>query len=255
MYLPLIRNDTPSTLFNLISEEQWEDAAKRVKYYPKEVKQTTRVCPNGIDNTSILPLHHACSLNPTLEITESLLQSYPVAAQKQDSLFKRLPIHVACLHGASSDVIRELLVVYRDGAKEKMRDGKIPLHYACGSGASKETVSELLKAFPEGSRCKDKNGWLPIHVACLQNASVEVVELLLESYPESVAVRSCRGNTPIQCLKTIQKLNITNVDKVMVMLRRATLSLKEQTLIRSESASDLHSSISKPFFLRRIRTL
>ena len=177
----------------MISSERWEDAANRAKYYPKEAKKTTKLCSNGSNFSKVLPLHHACALNPTTEVTESLLDSYPKAVQKIDSLYNRLPLHVACLKVASCDVIRSLLRAYKDGAKEKMKDGQLPLHYACGSGASKEVVAELLSAYPEGARCQDMNGWLPIHLACLQNAPVDVIRLLLHVYPQSVGVKTDRG--------------------------------------------------------------
>ena len=218
MYFPLKNKSSPSSLFNLISDCNWEDAATRVKYYPKEAKQSVRLCNNGTDQTKVLPLHHACTLNPTAEITETLLRTYPSAASKRDSLFRRLPLHVACLNGASSDVIRELLVAFKDGARDKMKDGQLPLHYACGSGASRDVVMELLRAFPEGARCQDNNGWLPIHLACLQNASSDVIQLLLEIYPESVSTRTSRGNTPMQCLKSINNTG-ANIEENMAMLR------------------------------------
>merc|ERR1712083_1110034 len=162
---------------------------------------------------------------------------------KRDSLYKRLPLHIACLHGASSSVVRELLVAYKDGAREQVKDGQIPLHYACGSGASKEVIVELLKSYPEGARCKDKNGWLPIHLACLQNASTDVIQLLLKMYPECVTARTSRGNTPIQCLKSMKNIG-TNKDETLAMLRGAEMLLK-RNLKRSESVS-LLTEISTP---------
>jgi len=237
MYLPLLKNNSPSSLFNLISCEQWDDVAERVKYYPNEVKRKTRICSDGTNEMKVLPLHYACTLNPTVEATENLLRSYPKAARSKDSFFKRLPIHVACLNGASHDVIRQLLVVYKDGAKGKMQDGQIPLHYACGSGASKEVIVELMKAYPEGVMCKDNNGWLPIHLACLQNASVDVIRLLWEVYPESLYERTSRGNTPIQCLKSMKNRG-TNREEVFEMLQNSILSSK-RPIIRTKSFSQL----------------
>ena len=206
------------------------------------------MCTNGTDHTKVLPLHHACTLNPTAEITETLLKIYPSAASKRDSLFKRLPLHVACLNGASSDVIRELLVAFKDGAQDKMKDGQLPLHYACGSGATREVVAELLRAYPEGARCQDNNGWLPIHLACLQNASSDVIELLLEMYPQSVTIRTCRGNTPVQCLKSIRNTG-ANIEENISMLRGAELNLKRRQMIRCFSASriqDFSSNVRLP---------
>ena len=244
--IPLKSKSSPSSLFNLISDCNWEDAASRVKYFPKEAKQSVKVCTNGTDQTKVLPLHHACTLNPTVEITETLLRINPSAASKRDSLFKRLPLHLACLNGASSDVVRELLIAFKDGAQSKLKDGQLPLHYACGSGASREVVSELLKAYPNGARCQDNNGWLPIHLACLQNASSDVIQLLLEIYPESVSIRTSRGNTPIQCLKSIRNTG-ANIDKSMAMLRGTEMNLNRRPLSRCVSSSKLQdlSSYSK----------
>lgn len=250
MHLPNFKNAGPSPLFNLITERQWEDAASRVKYFPNEAKTVTKLCSNANGNSNmknkVLPIHHACTLNPSLEVMEALLTTYPKAAQKKDSLFKRLPIHVACLHGASSAIIRELLVVYKEGAKTTLMDGQIALHYAVGSGASKDVVLELLKAYPEGARCEDHNGWLPIHIACLQNASLDVIKVLLEAYPESVLMKTKKGNTPVQCANVMKNVGSSNRSDIVSMLRKTErLQARNRSKIfaRSQSVSqfDTHS--------------
>merc|ERR1712183_702728 len=90
------------------------------------------------------------------------------------------------------------------------------------------------------------NGWLPIHLACLQNASSDVIQLLLEIYPESVSMRTSRGNTPIQCLKSIRNTG-ANTEENMAMLRGVEMNLKRRHLSRCASASRLQnlSSYSK----------
>jgi len=233
MHIPLIKKGN-NLLINLISQEQWEDAAIRVKYFPKEAKKEAKV-PTTTTSSKVLPLHHACAHKPTLEVTEALLRSYPSAAKKRDSLFKRLPLHVACLNGASADIIRELLVVYRDGASDTLKDGSIALHYACGSGASKEVIEELVRVYPNGVKVQDKNGWLPVHLACLQNASKEVIQILLDVYPESVSMRTNKGNTPLQCFRSTR---IANADSIEVLsLLRKTEALLRRTMPRCYSTS------------------
>ena len=244
-------------LFNLISDQQWEDAATRIKYYPKESMQVTKV-HSGQNSNKVLPLHHACSLNPSIEMTESLLKSYPKAAQKKDSLFRRLPLHVACLYGASSEVIRELLIVYQDGAKVTLSDGQIALHYACGSGASKEVITELLKSYPEGAKCQDNNGWLPIHLACMQNAHVDIIQLLLDAYPESTRMRTSRGNTPLNCVNSTKNVGTTNKLAIAQLLTRSDLSMSRRhwhnnDLVRRQTCSNFDfSNESMPLMNPRI---
>jgi len=237
------KKNQPSSLFNLISDCNWEDAATRIKYYPKESSQATKLRSSGNNSNKVLPLHHACSLNPSLELTETLLKSYPKAAQKKDSLFRRLPIHVACLYGASSVVVRELLIVYQDGAREKLSNGQIALHYACGSGASKEVIIELLKAYPEGARCQDSNGWLPIHLACMQNARSDVIQALLDAYPESTRIRTSRGNIPLNCINSTKNTGTDNKLEVAQLLTSYDLSISRRhwhnnNLVRRQSLSN-----------------
>jgi len=226
MYLPLLNQGGAAQLINFITLEQWDDVINRAKYFPHEAKVHSKIFTNGLGSNKLLPLHHACSLNPTVEATLAILLSYPKAAEKRDSLYHRLPIHVACLNGASSDVVRTLLNVHKDGAKATMKDGQLPLHYACGSGASRDVIEELLRVYPEGAQVRDINGWLPIHLACLQNASVEVIELLLEENPSSVTARTDKGNTPLQCAKSVKNVG-TNNQQIISLLRKYQLFFNE----------------------------
>ena len=239
MYIPLLKKGDHNSLINLISEEQWEDAAIRIKYFPKEAKKEVKLSTTK-SFSKVLPLHHVCARNPTLQITEALLKSYPSAAKKRDSISKRLPLHVACLNGASATVIRELLVVHRDGASDMLKDGSIALHYACGSGASKQVIEELVRVYPDGTRIQDKNGWLPIHLACLQNASKEIIQILLDAYPESVNIRTQKGNTPLQCLKSTKNTNVDSLD-VLSLLRCTEMNLRRRVALgRCASTSRIH---------------
>eukprot|EP00586_Coscinodiscus_wailesii_P012670 CAMPEP_0172514370 /NCGR_PEP_ID=MMETSP1066-20121228/259637_1 /TAXON_ID=671091 /ORGANISM="Coscinodiscus wailesii, Strain CCMP2513" /LENGTH=86 /DNA_ID=CAMNT_0013295009 /DNA_START=212 /DNA_END=469 /DNA_ORIENTATION=- len=83
-----------------------------------------------------------------------------------ESVYDRLPLHIACLNNASFEVIELLLSYYVYGARKQDNEGRLPLHYALSNMASTEVIEALINAFPEGATTADIRGWYPIHVAC-----------------------------------------------------------------------------------------
>lgn len=198
--------------------EEWNDATTRVKNNPGDCKIWTKVCVDGTHSSSLLPLHQACSLKPPVNIITELIKAYPKSVRTKESFFSRIPLHIACLRGASLEVINACLLCYSDGARAKAVFDRLPLHYACGSGSSKEIILSLIAAYPDGPKSQDEHGWLPLHLACFYNASPSVIQTLIEAYPNSVNVTTKKGKTPVQCIKL---KNGKQNDKVIALLRGA----------------------------------
>lgn len=225
----------PTQLFELIMNEKWDDATARSTHNPNEVKQWTKVCIDGTHSSSLLPLHQAVSLKPPVKAVNSLVKVYPKAVRTKESFFFRLPLHIACLRGASLDVVSALLLCYPDGARAKAVFDRLPIHYACGSGGSRAILDALIASFPDGPRTQDEHGWLPLHLACFYNADEDVVQTLLQSYPESVLVTTKKGKTPIQCIKN--KSGRRN-EKVVSLLQGAAAFRREERSLRRQGRAE-----------------
>jgi len=117
-------------------------------------------------------------------------------------IWKRLPIHLACAHGAPLGLIEVLLDAYPSGSSvPDPSDGSIALHIACRHSPSISLVEELLDSYPEGMEMADKRGRLPLHVACLGLASEEVIQVLASRNPNSVNCKDADGKTPLDLAK------------------------------------------------------
>jgi len=157
-----------------------------------------------------------------------LLKKQPEAAERNDGIYGRTPLHFACQEGSPFEVVAALLKAWPDAAKQKDSYGQMPLHWACSKGSSFEVVAALLKAWPDAAKQRTRKGTAPLHAACLNTTPFEVVAALLKAWPEVVKEKDSAGNTPLQmaCRKN-------SSFEVTFLLLNTWLSYKEN---RTESA-------------------
>lgn len=86
-------------------------------------------------------------------------------------LWRVLPLHAAVIYGAPESVVRELLLVYRDGAKCQDDAGLLPLHFALNVGSSVGVVTLLILAFRESVFVRDNKGMLPMDIVRRSSAA------------------------------------------------------------------------------------
>jgi len=107
-----------------------------------------------------------------------------------------LPLHEACSLAAPFHVIKNLIVAYPAGVKEKGFCGRLPLHYAAYSKPSLNIIKLLLKNYPEGASTLDSDGRLPVHLAVVRNAPKEAILVLISAFPRSLHTQNKFGSTP-----------------------------------------------------------
>lgn len=96
-------------------------------------------------------------------------------------VWKRLPIHLACVKKAPVGVLQVLLQAYPEGAAtQDPHSGCLPLHIVCqiGDASCLPAVRFLLAACPTATKAVEMRGRLPLHLAVLSMAPFSVVELL-----------------------------------------------------------------------------
>lgn len=116
----------------------------------------------------------------------------------------RTPLHVACHHDASAEIITELIRAYPQALLQVGTTGMNPLHIVCSSDhASAEIIRVLLlegtkmhMAVPMCSM-RDIDHDTPLHSACRCGASLDVLQLLMLVYPDAVNQRDYEGLTPL----------------------------------------------------------
>lgn len=139
-------------------------------------------------NDNRAPLHYIVSARPPLYLVERLLQLAPGAAKVQDRWEKSLPLHIACLHGASPEVVRVLLEAYPEAAAVRDKEGRIPLFITCNNKASPDVVKVLVEVYPQAAEVHDKHGNLALHHALANDSCPGIVKILLETYPNAMKI-------------------------------------------------------------------
>lgn len=215
------RNKLPLFLF----ESDWAAALAEIEFHPHEAKvwESRPGFFDGEHESTLLPLHIACSLHTPLHVVRAIVEAYPEALRMNESAFKRLPLHVACQFGERPDVIRYLVQEDRASALEPDILGRLPIHYACSNGSDPSVIKTLLAANPASALYADYNGWLPIHVAINFGASTGVVEELINACPASVAVQTMKGSTTVSLA---EKVSTKNKAEILELLKDAVASGK-----------------------------
>lgn len=162
------------------------DSLEKIRFVPCDLK-----C-NG--NHSLL--HLALKMQPPLSIIESLVDIFPEAINEIDCM-KRLPLHIACLHGTKAQVIKYLVSINPNATEIKDISGKTPLHllfddykkkiYCIQTDSSRtnrtmtEIVTCLCNSGPRSTISEDENDMSPIEFAIEQEADLKVIRLLQKS--------------------------------------------------------------------------
>ena len=139
-------------------------------------------------------------------------------------LWKRLPIHSACVLRAPVGVVEALHLAYPKGVA--MKDpitGALPLHLACRHSSPPDLVKGLVMAHPGGARVADDAGRLPLHQACLSGGSRLSFAFLLQAYPHAVLFKDNKCKTPVQCAKgnpTLNKETVELLEMVQCLLQK-----------------------------------
>lgn len=188
-----------SDLSRAIMTENWMMVITIMENHPQLAKIWTK-CPGFFDGhkeSSLLPIHQACSFHAPPSALEAMINAYPKCLNERETGYDRLPVHIACHSAVGIEVLRVLLADYPESAAVKDMVGRIPLHYACSNGASLDTVQLLIDASPSSVRTTDFNGWIPLHVACRVGTSPEVIQFLLQAFPESANQPTYKQNFPL----------------------------------------------------------
>ena len=140
------------------------------------------------DSFGWTPLHYACCYHAQdVELIEILLDACPDAASvtNNNDLY---PLHLACQHNPSVEVIKMLLKhdKNKETIKKKSRHhGFLLIHFACSnSKTSTEVIRCLIPADSEDSEVitpvyrKGRLGWTPLQRAIAENHNEDVIELL-----------------------------------------------------------------------------
>ena len=127
----------------------------------------------------------------------------------------RLPLHYACIHGASATVLARLVHLHVGALLEPDATGRLPIHHASNAynRASAEGIAPLqidgrlaglatsVQAAPPREFVTE--GYFPLHVAAHTGAPLEVLQLLVAANPAALTVQAmvsdnCQHKLPLE---------------------------------------------------------
>ena len=187
--LPQINGFSGSRLYSQMAIKDWEGALVTIEEHPEEGCQwqygieLDRI--ESLDSAIMwkrLPIHSACVLHAPIGLIEALIWAYPKGIRAKDPFTGALPLHLACRHSAPPELVKKIVVVYPIGSRVDDDLGRLPLHMACLSGASRLTFIYLLKAYPHAVLIKDDRRRTPLQYAkqnpTLKPETIELLELV-----------------------------------------------------------------------------
>jgi hypothetical protein len=190
-------------LVELIARLEWRHVVNRVKESPGSSRKKQSLELDGTETTGY-PLHLAVSLKPPVSfhqflpsrlrwrarlsnesipaylthappilhrrllqrhVVDALLEGNPAAIRSRDDKFGQLPLHIACIHTASAQVLRALVEGHTEALRITDKEyGRLPLHFACLYGSPFE-ISLLVSAEQRALIFKDADGKTPMDLA------------------------------------------------------------------------------------------
>jgi ankyrin repeat protein len=146
---------------------------------------------------------------PPIDVIETLIFHAPETLRNKDSRYGMLPLHCACVYGASLEVLNLLLQADPESVRTKDRLNRTPSQlmrefrrYRYGNGTNEhdeDVANNGINYFTEYYNALQINSLnaLLLHRACACGFSVHLIKLLLSSFPESSSIQDDNGMTPL----------------------------------------------------------
>lgn len=207
------QNSPPTALYAAIGTQNWNIALRRLLDKPKEASV-------WVNNASV----------------------------DGESIYRFLPLHIACLSGAPLLLVTLLLQTYPNAAKYNAM-GKLPIHMACETLADHRIVFLLLNAWPESINVKDGDGNTPIEVASLREPCEErkrIVQILTKKMECTVV----KTPSPLYAAIDSQHWNFA-IKRLVEMPQEATVWVSFTTKRKEARFLPLHIAchLGAPYFL------
>lgn len=161
------------------------------------------------DRGGMLPLHIACVSGASVEIIAQLLDEYREAIRLPDNN-GRLPLHAACMNPrVNLDALDLLHKAYPAALRIFDKTGSVPLHIAIQRKLSASVVHFLIDKEEGAVRTREASSKMyPLHLACRVGADVDVLERLVEIYPVAIEAVDARGNSIFHLACTYRQLTV-----------------------------------------------
>ncbi len=158
-----------------------------------EIRSIVTAKPNAVkaeDKCGYVPLHSACLHDASLNVVQYLVEQYPDSIHVKNDYY----LYRACIgkENESLDAVQKL---------DYANFGTLPIHLACHGIAPLDVVQFLVKKKPDSIKDKTNNGKLPLHYAVAADSiymsSLAIVQFLVGTYPGAIEEPDHHGETPL----------------------------------------------------------
>jgi ankyrin repeat protein len=183
----LCRNAAMDSESSLSKIQRWLDCNR-------DNKELLHAAANYQNKNKMMALHVVVWKRPPLLMVKRLINIAPNSVQERD-VGGRLPLHHACMWGASLDILDLLVTTFPQSIHVKDNTGRTP--------------SQLLQLFKVVEHMDDDDMLLLHHACCCSSFSsigeptlnVALLQLLVDAFPDSITLKDNCGRTPSQILK------------------------------------------------------
>ncbi len=148
----------------------------------------------------VTPLHLMCKLNnPRADIVREIVAAAPEVCGWADS-HGWLPLHHACAHGASTEVLEALTMANPESKIVQDSQNRTPLHFYATRNTDNPTAMAInvqILSDTGAAELPDRGGMLPMHYACAYGTNPTVLEVLMNAHPNSLTAKENKGRTPM----------------------------------------------------------
>jgi hypothetical protein len=150
-----------------------------------------------------------------LEGCEAAYGAFPEAIGQEQDNQVGLPLHYACFHQASYEVVHFLTELYSEATRVTNAEHQTPLHLACRSKDCKlEVVELLLKHYPTAAQLADLSGFTPLHLACQYGAPLPILQALQASSPTVIRAVTLSWHRPLH-IATMYGAELSTVEWII----------------------------------------
>jgi len=239
-----------SEISHAIENEQWDTASFMLNTPEATLVTDSWFQKKSVFTGNILLIHLACSIGRVDNgFLQQLLRKNPDSIQKKETGYGRLPLHVAIRAKAPDSIILYLLNEFPKAASVQDAMGRVPLHYACSNKASQSVIVSLIQACPSSLYANDNaGGWTPLHVAVNIGAGEMAIRTIIETAPDTVLLKTSKGNTPKQCCRDSNIVNILEAAEIKFdskpEFRNISSAEEQEQLYPSRQLTDLSKPIT-----------
>ncbi len=204
------------------STPKWDNIRRWFREHASRETRHTACLQQGMSNTAALHLLCKCKAVP-IDIIQKVIDSAPQVLAWEDTN-GWLPLHYACAHGASIEVLNVLLDGYPESESFCDHRKRTPLHFAFYQNeeqqqeynSNKSAIlstedrritpsdddgidykTEVVMLLKGAVDMVDERHRLPLHFAAAYGCTISALEALVDCYPDSIYSKEESGCTPL----------------------------------------------------------